>query len=68
MLGQVAFDAVTFGTAANNGQMIAEMAASHKANEVFRLVGLHVTGRNTPERSMARQSLKLPSFLKRKRA
>jgi pilus assembly protein CpaE len=68
LLGQVAFDAVTFGTAANNGQMIAEMAASHKANEVFRLVGLHVTGRNTPERSMARQSLKLPSFLKRKRA
>lgn len=68
LLGQLAFDAVTFGTAANNGQMIAEMAAAHKANEVFKLIGLHVTGRNTPERSMARQSLKLPSFLKRKRA
>ena len=68
LLGQVAFDAVTFGTAANNGQMIAEMAASHKANEVFRLVGMHVTGRNTPERSLARHSLKLPSFLTRKRA
>lgn len=68
LLGQLAFDAVTFGTAANNGQMIAEMAASHKSNEVFRLVGLHVTGRNSPERSMVRQSLKLPSFLKRKRA
>ncbi len=68
LLGQVGFDAVTFGTAANNGQMIAEMAASHKANEVFKLVGMHVTGRNTPERSLARQSLKLPSFLKRKRA
>jgi pilus assembly protein CpaE len=68
LLGQVAFDAVTFGTAANNGQMIAEMAASHKANEVFKLIGMHVTGRNTPERSLSRQSLKLPSFLKRKRA
>jgi pilus assembly protein CpaE len=68
LLGQLAFDAVAFGTAANNGQMIAEMAASHKANEVFKLVGLHVTGRNSPERSMARQNLKLPSFLKRKRA
>ncbi len=68
LLGQIGFDAVTFGTAANNGQMIAEVAANNRANEVFRLIGMHVTGRNTPERSASKTSLKLPSFLKRKRA
>jgi pilus assembly protein CpaE len=69
LLGQIGFDAQTFGTAANNGQMIAEVAANNKANEVFKLVGLHVTGRNAPERAPSRaSSLKLPSFLKKKRA
>jgi pilus assembly protein CpaE len=69
LLGQIGFDAQTFGTAANNGQMIAEVAANNKANEVFKLIGLHVTGRNAPERAPSRaSSLKLPSFLKKKRA
>ncbi|MBN9314891.1 MAG: AAA family ATPase [Devosia sp.] len=68
LLGQIGFDAATFGTAANNGQMIAEVAASNKANEVFRLIGMHVTGRTAPERAAARAAgLKLP-FLKKKRA
>lgn len=68
LLGQVAFDAATFGTAANNGQMIAEVSANNKANEVFRLIGMHVTGRNAPERAASAMSgLKLP-FLKKKRA
>lgn len=69
LLGQIAFDAATFGTAANNGQMIAEVAANHRSNETYRLIGMHVTGRNTPERASGKASnLKLPSFLKRKRA
>lgn len=69
LLGQIAFDAATFGTAANNGQMIAEVAANHRSNEIYRLIGMHVTGRNTPERASGKaSSLKLPSFLKRKRA
>lgn len=70
LLGQLAFDAQTFGTAANNGQMIAEVAASNKANETFRMIGMHVTGRSAPERAAAARtsSLKLPSFLKKKRA
>lgn len=68
LLGQIAFDAATFGTAANNGQMIAEVSANHRSNEIYRLIGMHVTGRNTPERASSRAaSLKLPSFLKRKR-
>lgn len=69
LLGQVGFDAATFGTAANNGQMIAEVSANHRSNEVFRTVAMHVTGRNTPERSVGKvASLKLPAFLKRMRA
>lgn len=68
LLGQVAFDASTFGTAANNGQMLAEVSSGHRANDVFKLIGMHVTGRNTPERSAHKGAvLKLP-FLKRKRA
>jgi pilus assembly protein CpaE len=69
LLGQIGFDAATFGTAANNGQMLVEVSANHRSNETFRLIGMHVTGRNTPDRASGKaSSLKLPSFLKRKRA
>jgi len=69
LLSQLAFDAHAFGTAANNGQMLAEVAAGHKANEAFRQIGLAVTGRTDTERASARgASLKLPEFLKLKRA
>ncbi len=68
LLGQIGFDAATFGTAANNGQMIAEVAANNRANETFKVIGMHVTGRNTPERAVNRSPLKLPTFLKKKRA
>lgn len=67
LLGQIGFDAATFGTAANNGQMIAEVSANNRANDVFRFIGLHVTGRNAPEKSASKKSsLKLPSFLKKR--
>lgn len=69
LLGQVAFDAATFGTAANNGQMIAEVSANHRSNEIYRTIAMHVTGRNTPEKSAGKvASLRLPDFLKRMRA
>ncbi|WP_323014853.1 AAA family ATPase [Devosia sp.] len=68
LLGQVPFDAALFGTAANNGQMIAEIAANNKINEVFAAIGLHVTGRQAGHAaSRAASLIKLPSFL-RKRA
>jgi len=68
LLGQVPFDAALFGTAANNGQMIAEIAAGNKINEVFRAVGLHVTGRQEAVAAGRGGSrLKLGSLL-RKRA
>jgi pilus assembly protein CpaE len=40
-----------FGTAANNGQMIAEVSASHKTAEMFRQLAQVLTGRVEVKRS-----------------
>lgn len=68
LLGQIAFDPATFGIASNNGQMLAEVAAGNRANEIFRQIGLHVTGRAAPEAAGKPGSLRLPSLFKRKKA
>ena len=69
LLATIGFDAATYGTAANNGQMIAEVSANHRSNEVYRMVAMHVTGRNRPERDAVRGAgFRLPSLLKRMRA
>jgi pilus assembly protein CpaE len=68
LLGQIPFDAPTFGTAANNGQMIAEVAANNRINDIFRAVGMHVTGRSAPEAASKRAGIQMPSFLKLKKA
>jgi len=69
LLGQIPFDAALFGTAANNGQMIAEISANHKVNDIYRSIGMNVTGRAVLENGGKSANLKLPSFLKmRKRA
>jgi pilus assembly protein CpaE len=68
LLGTIPFEAQLFGTAANNGQMIAEIAANNRVNETFRQIGMQVTGRATPVVAGKATSLKMPSFLKRKRA
>jgi pilus assembly protein CpaE len=41
----IAFEPQLFGTASNNGQMIAEISASHKINEQFLDIARQVTGR-----------------------
>ncbi|SEP70052.1 pilus assembly protein CpaE [Devosia sp. YR412] len=67
LLGQIPFDAALFGTAANNGQMIAEVAANNKINDVYRAISMHVTGRQTTHSGGKSSSLmKLPSFLKKR--
>ena len=63
LIGQVPFDPGIFGTAANNGQMLAEVSASHRANEIFRQVGQHVIGRISAESSGRSGALKLPAGL-----
>ncbi|HVV79521.1 MAG TPA: AAA family ATPase [Pseudolabrys sp.] len=47
----IPFDPQMFGTAANNGQMIAEVSASHKTAELFRQLAQVMTGRAEVKRS-----------------
>ncbi len=68
LLGQIPFDPATFGTAANNGQMLAEVSANNRINDIFRTIGMHVTGRSMPEVGSKGKTAKLPSFLKLKKA
>jgi pilus assembly protein CpaE len=44
----VPFEPQLFGAAANNGQMIAEISASHKTAEMFRALARDLTGRAEP--------------------
>ncbi len=65
VLCSVPFDAQLFGTAANNGQMIAEVQASGKAAEAFTQIASTLTGRGEAKRS--RRSLLEPIVAKLKR-
>lgn len=68
LIGQIAFDAALFGTAANNGQMIAEVSANSKANELFSAIGMQVTGRQVSHGAARPASLLGLPALFRKRA
>jgi pilus assembly protein CpaE len=46
----VPFDAQLFGTAANNGQMIAEVQPGGKVNDLFVDLAASITGRPEPRR------------------
>jgi pilus assembly protein CpaE len=49
--------------------MIAEVAANNRVNDIYRQVGMVVTGRTNVETASKAAGLKLPGFLaKRKRA
>lgn len=61
----IAFEPQMFGTASNNGQMIAEISASHKLNEHFLTIARQVTGRS--EQRAAKRSFN-PLARLRKRA
>ncbi|MBN8920901.1 MAG: CpaE family protein [Rhizobiales bacterium] len=61
----IPFDPQVFGTAANNGQMIAEVAASHRAAETFRGLAQVMTGKG--EQKRARTNLLTPFLDKLKR-
>jgi pilus assembly protein CpaE len=54
----IPFDPQVFGAAANNGQMIAEVAAGHRTAEIFRQLAQLLTGR--PETKKARTRLLMP--------
>ena len=59
------FDSKTFGTAANNGQMIAEIAANHRAARMFQQMSRRLTGRSDP---MKKDSFLTPIIKKLRRA
>jgi pilus assembly protein CpaE len=40
-----------FGTAANNGQMVAELSKSHRASLIFQQIARQLTGRAEPKKS-----------------
>jgi len=46
----IPFEPQVFGTAANNGQMIAEISASHRTAELFRQMAQQLTGRAEPKK------------------
>ena len=47
----IPFEPQLFGTAANNGQMIAEVSGSHKVTETFRQLAQLMTGRSEAKKS-----------------
>jgi pilus assembly protein CpaE len=49
-LAVIPFEPQLFGTAANNGQMIAEISAGHKVTETFRQMAQTLTGRAETKR------------------
>jgi pilus assembly protein CpaE len=46
----IPFEPQVFGAAANNGQMIAEIAATHRTAEMFRQLAQQLTGRTEPKK------------------
>jgi pilus assembly protein CpaE len=64
-IASIPFDPQMFGLAANNGQMIAEIAASHRTTEMFLQIAQRLTGRG--ETKKPRKSF-LPPFIEKLRA
>ena len=58
----IPFEPALFGAAANNGQMISELSASHRTAETFRQLAQMVTGRAEAKKS--KSSLLSPFFEK----
>ena len=48
-IATIPFDPKMFGTAANNGQMIAEISARHRITKMFAHIAQHLTGRGEPK-------------------
>jgi pilus assembly protein CpaE len=49
-IATIPFDSRTFGEAANNGQMIVEVAAKHRAARMFQQMARRLTGRSEPKK------------------
>jgi pilus assembly protein CpaE len=49
-IATIPFDSRMFGTAANNGQMIAEISANHRTTKTFLQIARRLTGRAEPKK------------------
>jgi len=67
-IASIPFDPQVFGTAANNGQMIAEVSSNHRAAETFRSLGQSLTGRTEVKRSRTNLLTPLIEKLRRKQS
>jgi pilus assembly protein CpaE len=67
-VAMIPFDPHMFGTAANNGQMIAEVSKSHKTAEMFSQLAQVLTGRAEAKRSRGSLLSPLLAKLKKKSA
>jgi pilus assembly protein CpaE len=65
-LAAIPFEPQLFGTAANNGQMIAEVSSSHKTADMFRQLAQILTGRAEVKRSRAGMLPFLGKLMKKK--
>ena len=61
----IPYEPQLFGTAANNGQMIAELSANHRVAETFRQLAKHMTGRSEAKKKSGGILSPLLSKLKR---
>jgi pilus assembly protein CpaE len=61
----IPFEPQVFGTAANNGQMIAELSSSHRVAEMFRQLGQSLTGRLEPKKASGLLAPLIGKLLKR---
>jgi pilus assembly protein CpaE len=64
----IPFEPQMFGTAANNGQMIAEISSGHRVTQTFRQLAQTVTGRGEVKRSRSNLLAPILDKLKRRQA
>jgi pilus assembly protein CpaE len=67
-IATIPFEPQLFGTAANNGQMVAEVSSGHRATETFRSLAQSLTGRAEANRSRGSLLTPLLEKLRRRQA
>jgi len=65
-IASIPFDPQMFGSAANNGQMIAEISAGHRTTEMFLQIAQRLTGRSESKKSRGGLFSPLISKLRKK--
>jgi len=62
----IPFDAQLFGTASNNGQMVAETSSSAKPAEIFVEIAKHLLGKTEPRKARGGPLAPILARLRRK--